>query len=155
MRFTNLLSWVKICYEVHYIALDPSACDLTLNIYPPQPSLAQQLTRLSHTKKYYIVSSHSSLHISISLFDISISVSNSQPLIILTYLYLYVYGLLAITIYCKKPNPNVVRSSMYVCVLLFLPAVAFLVRAFFPRITFLSTLSYRPPTLTCGSSRAT
>jgi hypothetical protein len=40
--------------------------------------------------------------------------------------------------YYKNPNPSVVRSSMHVCVLLFLPAVAFLLHAFLPKIAFLS-----------------
>jgi hypothetical protein len=57
------------------------------------------------------------------------------------YLYLYVSGSLTITMYYKNRNPNVIRSSMHARVLLFLPAVAFLVHSFLPKISFLSTLT--------------
>jgi hypothetical protein len=57
------------------------------------------------------------------------------------YLYLYIPGSLAITISCQNPSPNIVRSSMHACTLLFLPTVASLVHAFFPRIAFLSSLA--------------
>jgi hypothetical protein len=58
------------------------------------------------------------------------------------YLYLYVSGSPSITMYCKNPNPNIIRSSMHACVLPFLPAVAFLVHALFPKIAFFSALAY-------------
>jgi hypothetical protein len=40
--------------------------------------------------------------------------------------------------YYKNPNPSIIRSSMHVCMLIFLPAVTFLLHAFLPKITFLS-----------------
>jgi hypothetical protein len=58
------------------------------------------------------------------------------------YLYLYIFGSPAITVYCKNPNPNVIRSSMNVHMLLFLPIIAFLVHSFLPKITFISALAY-------------
>jgi hypothetical protein len=44
--------------------------------------------------------------------------------------------------YYKNPNPNVVRSSMHVCMQLFLLAVAFYMHAFLPKIAFPSALAY-------------
>jgi hypothetical protein len=58
------------------------------------------------------------------------------------YLYLYVSGSPSITMYFQNPNPNDVRSSMCARALLFLPAVAFLVHALFPKIGFLFSLAY-------------
>jgi hypothetical protein len=57
------------------------------------------------------------------------------------YLYLYVFGSSSFTIHYQNPNPNVIRSSLHVHVMFFLPAVAFLVHAFFPKLVFLSSLS--------------
>jgi hypothetical protein len=66
------------------------------------------------------------------------------------YLSIYLYTFLdrhPLQIYYKKTNPNVVRSSMHACVLLFLPIVVFLVHAFLPKISFLSILVFfqQPP----------
>jgi len=57
------------------------------------------------------------------------------------YLYLYVSISSSIIIHYQNPNPTVVRSSLHARMLLFLPAVAFLVHAFFPKISFLSALA--------------
>jgi hypothetical protein len=57
------------------------------------------------------------------------------------YLYVYVSISPSITMYCKNPNPSILRSSMHARVLLFLPAIASLVHSFFPKIAFLSTLA--------------
>jgi hypothetical protein len=49
----------------------------------------------------------------------------------------------------QKPNPTVVRSSLHARVLFFLPAVAFLVHAFFLKIALLFHFGLLP-TMTLG-----
>jgi hypothetical protein len=56
------------------------------------------------------------------------------------YIYLYIYSSSTITIHYQKHNPNAIRSSLHARVMFFLPVVAFLVHAFFPKIAFLSAL---------------
>jgi hypothetical protein len=57
------------------------------------------------------------------------------------YLYIYISSSSTITTYYKNPNHNIVRSSIHVRVLLFLPAVTFPVHVFLPKIAFLSALA--------------
>jgi hypothetical protein len=142
--FKNPHSRVEIYYEADYIAPGSSSYDLTLNIYPPYSSPAQQLTKLGRIKN--ITTSYQNRnppldslypalsHVLVSFF--------SSPAMRPRYLYLYVSGSPSITMYCKNLNPNVVRSSMHACMLLFLPVVVFLVHAFLPKINFISSLSY-------------
>jgi hypothetical protein len=54
------------------------------------------------------------------------------------YLYLYIFGSSSITMLCKNPNPNVIRSLSHVPLLFFLPTATFLVHALFRKIALIS-----------------
>jgi hypothetical protein len=109
--------------EANYITPASSAYDLTLGIELLMPSLAHQLNESYNP--------YNSLPL---CPPISFLVLSSLSYVLL----IYIFVSPAITMHYKNPNPSVIRSSMHVHVVLFLPAVLFLLHASLPKIVFLS-----------------